>query len=334
MEQLENTNINTNNINLFDIFEITSNQNNRYLIIGSPGTGKTHMQFQLIFFQLPRYKRHIYIYGGPDALKKEMIPKIKNVGVEVIDVYVNNGTELSKINFNAIGKNDLVIIDDMSHILSERNNDLIKFLNKAYTTSRQKKFDIITILHKLKLNNKMIRENCTKIFITGLNKEIIEEFGENIINPNILPIILDCNDQMKQKYLDFSEFTSMKGYGFPSKVLERITINNKESFPQMIRRNKKPIFIDVQNKDELFRYKIPEGYVKLIESLKKSKEGFELKPESIFLDLAEEQRKIINEGEKKAGNENINKPEIKSAMPYSNVKTQPLKRSLFSIRKI
>jgi len=324
MEHLDNESINTNNINLFEIFEISSNQNNRYLIIGSPGTGKTHMQFQLIFFQLPRYKRHIYIYGGPDALKKDMIPKIKNVGVEVIDVYVNNGNELSKINFNAIGKNDLVVIDDMSHILSERNNELIKFLNKAYTTSRQKKFDIITILHKLKLNNKMIRENCTKIFITGLNKEIIDEFGEHIINPNILPIILDCNDQMKQKYLDFSEFTSMKGYGFPSKILERIAINKKDSFPQMVRRNKKPIFIDVTNKDEIFRLRIPDGYIKIIESLKKTKNGFESEKDSIFIDFAEEQRKIINEGEKKAGNDNINKPEIKSTKP-------PIKRSLFSM---
>lgn len=302
-----------NNTNLFNVFDIVSKQNNRYLICGPSGSGKTHIQFQLIFFELPKYKRHIYIYGGKDKLKETLLPQFKNYGINVIELPINSGTELEKLNFEALGRNDLLIIDDLSHILSQRDNELIKFLNKAYTCSRQRGFDIITILHKLKLNNKMLRDNCTKIIITGINKEILDEFGEYIINPTALPIILDCNDNMKQKFLDLSQFNEVKGLGVASKILDRIKIPNTESFPLLVRKNKKPIFINVETKDEKFQYKVPEGYIKAINGLKNSKKGFINNIDIPILNEAINQRETVNSGELKAGNSNINKNSSKNS---------------------
>lgn len=305
--------------NLFEIFDITSRQNNRYLIVGPSGSGKTHLQFQLMFFELPKYKRHIYVYGGIDKLKQTLIPYFKENNIEVFELPINSGLELEKLDFDALGKNDLLVIDDLSHILASRDNELIKFLNKAYTCSRQRGFDIITILHKLKLNNKMLRDNATKIIITGLNKEIEDEFKENIVNSNMLPIILDCCNNMKQKYLDFSSLDYLTQ---PSKIIQRIAIQSSNGYPSFVRRHKKPLFIDVKNKDESFQYKVPNGYFKVIDSLTDNfKKGFAKKTKSPFIenneiqkeikteieDIALIQRKEVNTGQKIAGNDNINK---------------------------
>lgn len=306
--------------NLFEIFDIQSRQNNRYLIVGPSGSGKTHLQFQLMFFELPKYKRHIYVYGGLDKLKQTLIPYFKSNNIEVFELCINTGNELNKINFDALGKNDLVVIDDLSHVLSSRDNDLIKFLNKAYTCSRQRGFDIITILHKLKLNNKMLRDNATKIIITGLNKEIEDEFKEHIVNKNTLPIIIDICDGMKQKRIDFS---SLEYLSQPSKIIQRIAIQSSNGYPSFVRRHKKPIFVDIKDKDESFQYKVPNGYFKVIDSLSDNfKKGFIINKKSPFVedgeiqkeieteikDIAKEQRKEVNTGQKQAGNDNINKP--------------------------
>jgi energy-coupling factor transporter ATP-binding protein EcfA2 len=309
---------NNKQVNLFDIFDITSKNNNRFLITGPSGTGKTHLLYQLIIFVLPKYKRHIYIYSGKDKLKETFIPILKDNYVDVIDLNINSSEELKKINFEALSKNDLLIVDDISHILAERDNELIKFLNQCYTTSRQKGFDCITILHKLKMGINLMKQNCTKLFITGINNEILDEFKE-IINTNMLPIIIDLEDGCKQKFLDLSQFHHII---HPSVLIQRIRINNDRGFPAFIRRNKQPLFINIKSNDEKFQYKVPDSYYKTIENLRTyNNAGFKIDDKiPIIQDIkeeAEDQRKIVNKAEFNSGNKNINYPKKFTFKRYS-----------------
>ncbi len=316
--------------NLFESFGIFSKQNNRYLIIGPSGSGKTHLSYQLIFFVLPKYRRHIYIYGSNDALKTAFIPRFKDLNIQIFELPIIHGSDLSKLDFDALKVGDLVIVDDLSHILAERDNELIKFLNKAYTASRHKGFDIITILHKYKLNNRMIRDNCTKIFITGINNEIINEFGDKIINTKCLPIILDVTNDCKQQYIDFNIIG--KSVTQPNEILRRIKIQDNNKLPVFTRKSTKPIYIDVENSDEKYQVRVPESYYRIIEQLEPSiskrkslHEQYILSDKSPIMGqlhtLLEDDREKVHKGESVAGNKNTsdytNKPTPRLSMRYT-----------------
>src|SRR5271168_606570 len=137
-------------VNLFDYFNIRSNQNNRYLITGNSGGGKTTQAFDLIFNVLPKYKRHIYIFGGKDKFKEMVLPEIREMGVDVHDLYLDDSKMLDDIIFENLGKGDLLVVDDLSHLMANHDSYIVNFLNKCYTCSRQQGFDIITIVHKFK----------------------------------------------------------------------------------------------------------------------------------------------------------------------------------------
>lgn len=316
MNNLEDSNM-KNVVNLFDQYNIISFQNNRFLITGSSGGGKTHLAFQLIFFVLPRYKRHLYIYGGFDELKDKMLPEFTNLGIKIYDKKIDKSDELADIDFDALTRGDLLFIDDLSHLMANRDHELLTFLNKCYTCSRQKGFDIITIAHKLKMNNTMIRENCTKLFFTNLNDSLRNEFKEYIIRPDVLPIVLDCTNNFKQQFLDFSNLSKHMCYNV--NIHERLKVN-QDKMPLFVRRSKKPIFIDVKQGDDQYQYQLPKAYSDFINKLDKTEKGDFVKK---LKDPIISQRTTVIQGESFAGNDNAilkksdNSAKIKLAEPLT-----------------
>jgi len=284
--------------NLFNQYNIVSFQNNRFLITGASGGGKTHLAFQLIFFVLPRYKRHLYIYGGYDELKDKMLPEFTNLGIKIYDKKIDKSNELEDIDFESLTRGDLLFIDDLSHLMANRDHELLTFLNKCYTCSRQKGFDIITIAHKLKMNNTMIRENCTKLFFTNLNESLKNEFKEYIVRPDVLPIVLDVTNNFKQQYLDLTSLSKRCEYS--SHINERLKIDEKK-IPLFVRRTKTPIFVDVKQGNDTYQYQLPKAYGDFINKLNRTEKGNfvkELKEPIIS------QRKMVIQGEQHAGNNN------------------------------
>lgn len=329
MTNLEDTDMKTI-VNLFDQYNIVSFQNNRFLITGASGGGKTHLAFQLIFFVLPRYKRHLYIYGGFDELKDKMLPEFTNLGIKIYDKKIDKSDELEDIDFDALGRGDLVFIDDLSHLMANRDHELLTFLNKCYTCSRQKGFDIITIAHKLKMNNTMIRENCTKLFFTNLNESLKNEFKEYIIRPDILPIVLDATNNFKQQFLDFSNLSKNMVYNV--NINERLKIDPNK-IPLFVRRTKTPIFVDVKQGNEQYQYQLPKAYNDFINKLNKTEKG------NFIKELKEpiiSQRKMVIQGEQHAGNNNavLKKEDNKANIQITAPLTMKGYRKLPRIKKL
>jgi hypothetical protein len=75
----------------------------------------------------------------------------------------------------------------------KNSKKLMTLINKIYTASRQSKYDVILILHKLKMFNNIVRQNSSKIFITSLSKEIVDELSWSLTtyNPDIYKKLLD-----------------------------------------------------------------------------------------------------------------------------------------------
>lgn len=292
------TDIDRDLANLFEHLNVISFQNNRFLITGASGGGKTHLAFQLIFFVLPRYKRHLYIYGGFDELKDKALPEFKRLGVKIFDKPIENSNELKDIDFEALGRGDLVFVDDLSHLMANRDNELLTFLNKCYTCSRQKGFDVITIAHKLKMNNTMIRENCTKLFFTSLSTSLKEEFGHYIVRPDVLPIVLDVTNNFKQQYIDLSQ--ASKRMTHYSHITERLVIDPNR-IPRFVRVSKKPFFVDVTSGTEKYQYQLPRAYSNFIEHLAANKQGKFIQE---IKDPIISQRNAVLQGESAAGNNN------------------------------
>jgi hypothetical protein len=270
----------------------------------------------MIFFHLPRYRRHIYVYGQPDILKEQIIPTLRDVGnIEIHEKLLKNPND-EIINLKNLGKGDLVIIDDLSDVLAKHQSKLNDFLNKAFTTSRHAGYDIIVILHKLKLNNVMVRQNASKIIITGISNDILNEFGEHIINPNFLPIILNPMKGYKQEMLEIDDKRPMgKGMMTAQDLVQRVTINKGLKMPRFVRQAQPAQFIEVKNNSEVYNFKVPDSFEKLLLRLNKkgNKMYLEKRDPFIFDEIkkeSEQERKLVNEGELKAGNDNVNKNKI------------------------
>ncbi len=292
------------NSNIYDIFQINSASNTRVLIVGQSGGGKTQIAFQLIFNMPEIYsklKRIIFIYGGFCRLKEELIPKLKKANIDIEEIFVQTKEDLDKINIADFGYGDLVFIDDLSAELSTRAKILVNFLNKAFTTSRNQLYDIISIFHSFKLFNTMMRNNANLIIFTNPNQDIKREF-KDFIEEDIDPLVFDASRQCKQmKYL-------ATGINSADEILQRLEIKDKGKFPIIKKKDYKPLLLNIKSNSESYLKEINPKYLNFIKSNsgiisphKKKKEIEEI------IEPIKEERKLINEGEQKLGNQNVNK---------------------------
>lgn len=259
--------------NVFSVnrFLDTLNDNNeRIVILGPSSTGKTSLGINLVLFYMKKYKKHIYLYDSVNKLintysrvfKDLCNIEIEKFSTENIDEFIDNYLNDDFLKSGGM-KGTLLFIDDISHKI---NDSKLKFLlNKAYTSSRQCNYDIICILHKLKLNNKMMLQNATKIAITKLDIDEEEYFKDIIVKKNVYPIFLDMLDG-KQKILDFSGFKNMT----ITELIQRIKITNKNDFPKLYRNKSKKagkfIEIKIDNDPE---FQIPTVFKRLTEKEEK-----------------------------------------------------------------
>jgi len=301
-----------NKFNIFDTFEINSNQNNRILIVGESGSGKSSLASSLLLImdELNKHlKRVIFIYGGICKVKERLIPLFVKANIKIEEKYIKNSKDLNDINCENYGFGDLVFIDDLSAELASRNQQLMNFLNKAFTTSRSQCYDVIAIFHAFKLFNGMMRNNATLLIFPKITKAINEEFKDYIIEP-IEPLIFDLNRGLKQKQLNLDEIDGASLT--ESKLLNNITIKNLEKFPNFKRKNYKSVYIDIDSNDEKFKYEIPKKYLPMLNKLNETDGMYGCNlPKSIkdkIVDEAKSERKIINKGEKSVGNDNFNSP--------------------------
>jgi hypothetical protein len=323
-----------NDINLFEMFNIDSPQNHRILIIGGSGSRKTTCLYRdLIFNYLPKHFRHIYISGIDDIMKKSIIPHLENKGIQVFEKILDQAPKDDIINLKSLGKGDLVIIDDLSDIMSKNRNGINNFLNKAFTTSRHQGYNIILIVHKLKLNNPMIRNNATKIILTssdtsdGVNdvyftKEIEEEFGGFIINRKVNPVVLNPLQNFQQEKLTNDNLGPRGNKNLTmDQLLKRIEVKRTLQMPKFTRHNTPIKFVKVNVNDEEFNYRMPKTFEKLLSKMHNNfaekKMTLMVKHPFEFDKVTEEASKlrdVVNAGEFNAGNDNVNKPIIKPMM--------------------
>lgn len=214
-------------------------QNKRYLILGSSGSGKTTLAHSLIAFDLRKHRRIVFIEGGQNILLDRLQP-IYEDGFLQIERYnlthenVKEVIEKIEKEIDEMSRRDsllfsLYVIDDISHLMKESVR-MASFLNKMATTSRQAGYDLIVILHSLKLGNVMLRNNCSKIFITSPDKQYITEFADIIQDPEAKPIVIDCEtNPFTQVKLNLEEFKGFKMNQF----MERIGLTSPSSFPRV-----------------------------------------------------------------------------------------------------
>ena len=290
----QNNNAMSTVFNFFENMNISNDNNNRFIIIGESGSGKTTLAFTLMYSYLPKYVEHTYIIGGKNKLAERNIKLFNsgNIQTTVYDIenkkvtttrFVEENKELKLksiiTDFNGfpdltkIRKHSLLFIDDVSHCIQD--NSLNKFLNQSFTTSRQQEYDIIAILHKVKLGNTLMRKNATKLFFTSYNDEIAKEFPE-INNTGSFPIIYNLKNK-KQEILDFSEFSKNNKVLNAEKFLKRISLINPKSVPKFARSNNtsngKFLIIDEffdkdGNSQREYQIKIPKQLLGLIEKSK------------------------------------------------------------------
>ena len=179
-------------------YNLNNNQNHRYLIIGNSGSGKTSLAISLILSEMPRHKKIYFIIGAHNILLNRLKKDFEENNVEIEIHEINSIEDLDDLNISP-SKNDLVVLDDLTHLM-KNSKKLMTMINKIYTASRQSKYNVILILHKLKMFNGLVRQNSTKIFITSLSKEIMDEF-EDFKNVSMnelkkhLPIVINENGE-------------------------------------------------------------------------------------------------------------------------------------------
>lgn len=214
-------------INMFEDFNINNKQNKRYIIIGNSGTQKTQLGFYLLLKEFNNILRIKFILGGKSVIFEKFKSLLIDNNIVVEEYIINNINDLNdllKDNNNKLydlRKNDLIFIDDITHLM--KNNIKFEiFLNKIFTTSRQKNYDIILILHKFKLFNKVIRNNATKMFFNSIDKELKEEFDDIILNYNLFPIVIDNINKKQVELIIDDDFN-----------FEKELSNKKLSFNQL-----------------------------------------------------------------------------------------------------
>jgi len=305
------------NFDINKIFNVNSPQNHRIIILGNSGSGKTTTFYDLVFNHLPKHLRHIYISGAEDNLKNSIIPLLQENGIEIYNKIINNANDLN-INFNKLHRGDLLLIDDLSQHI-KGNNKITEFLNKAFTTSRHNGFNIIVILHKLKLNNVMMRNNATKIILTSLDNEYLKEFGDNIINDKIRPIVLNPLNNFQQEKL-ISETRRKGGALTQVDLIQRIKNFNTIKIPKFERKNTPLKFIKIDSNNEEYNYQIPAQFLKLLNKMTNKNNTLIFDRSNPFEDEiikdATNLRSNINQGESLAGNDNTNIIKPKRAPVY------------------
>jgi len=244
-------------------------KNSRYCIIGPSNSGKTTLAHCLIGYDLRKHRKITFLEGGKNILLDQLLPIYKkgNIEIERINLTENNIkekiNEIEKYIDEQINSKELLyqlfVIDDITHLMKE-SSKLQSFLNKMYTTSRQSGYDIISILHSIKLGNTIMRKNCTKIFITSNQPEFIDEFKNTIKDTNSIPIVIDCEkNPHEQVKLNMNIFNNINIQQF----INRIGLINRESFPNVIRSNKRKNseFIEINDpRFDDFQTRVPKNF--------------------------------------------------------------------------
>jgi hypothetical protein len=133
-------------------------------------------------------KRIVFIIGGFNTILNNLKKDFNAAEIDIEIHIPNDKKELINITNNLkLGPGDLLFLDDMSHYLKTGSD----FLIKIFTTSRQMNYDIILILHKFKMMNTILRTNASKIFITKIEKDMLDEYPQlkNYIGKE--PIIIE-----------------------------------------------------------------------------------------------------------------------------------------------
>jgi hypothetical protein len=224
-----------NFFNFIDNYNINNNQNYRYLIIGGSGSRKTSLAISLILCDLPRHNKIHFLLGSTNLLinnlKKDFIENGIEVEIHYIDT-VNDLNNLMEKNL-IINKNELVLIDDLSHLFNA-SKKFTQFLNKIFTASRQNGYDVILILHKLKFMNPLLRQNSTRILFTSKNKEVSnflsENFDKNEVNKLNPPFSYNISGG------------SIDSVNIPELNFDKIKFD--KDLPKIIKLNKAPKYIE------------------------------------------------------------------------------------------
>lgn len=241
-------------------------QNQRICVIGPAGSGKTTLLFQLLFFHCRKYKRHVYVFDSVNKLVNTYKPIFEDICHIEVDCY--NSNEIGKLeqkylNDEMFKSHELLytcfIIDDITDKIND--GKMRNFLVKLFTTSRQMGCDVLIALHKIKLNLKIVLSNATKIFLTKLTEEAEDEFGEHIIQPNLLPICINVITG-KQEFFDLSGF---KGISL-NLLLHRMILTDPKKFPKFVRSKTKyhGEFVEVTPKDGEREFQVPVSFKRLM----------------------------------------------------------------------
>jgi hypothetical protein len=206
--------------NFIDNYNFSNKQNKRYLIIGSSGSMKTSLGISLILSGDFGYKKRIiFVIGGYNTILNNLKKDFKSADIEIEIHIPENKKDLINITSNLkLGPGDLLFLDDMSHFLKSGSD----FLIKIFTTSRQLNYDVILILHKFKLMNPILRMNASKIFITKIEKDMINEYPDlkNYIGQE--PIVIEDGE--------------FYGVGIENIDFKNISLDKKK-LPQLIKQD-------------------------------------------------------------------------------------------------
>ena len=253
-----NESINRQNlINLYQPLNICNLNNKRYIIIGNSGSHKTQLAFYLLANDFNKYLRIKFILGGKSKIYDNLKKILEDNNIIIEEYILNNVQDLVNLlndqnsNLFKLNRGDIVFIDDVTHLMKSSQKFEV-FLNKIFTTSRQKEYDIILILHKFKMFNKVIRNNATKLFFTSTDQELIDEFDDIICNYNLWPIVIN-NLERKQLILNIDDNDSFQDMF----KLKHISINQKtgEGLLKFVKKTNNKNFITV-NKGANNEYQI------------------------------------------------------------------------------
>lgn len=280
----------------------------RLILCGSSGSGKTSLFYRLVFYFLPKFRKHIYCFQSKNTLVKLFKPILENEANIEVDIY--SPDRIGEIESKYFKDDDslfdlnncLFFFDDISDLLLNRNKHLSNIINKLFVASRQMNCSVVLVQHKLKLFNPMVINNATKIFFTrkedGQFPEDIEHFKKYIVDQNLNPIIIN-NETKQQEVLDLSSFNINKFT--TQQLINRIKLLNPKVFPRLVRNNTKnqSRFVTVTLENEFGKdvFNIPISFKRLVQSTNNKE------VENLLKDKIEENRTKVQKGEIQAQND-------------------------------